>query len=257
MPAPAHPERIKADLVLVAAAVGWAASFAAAKSALDGASPAIYLTLRFAIGTLAAALLARGALRDRDSLRYGALLGVLLFVGFALNTFGLRDTTATRSGFLTGLCVILVPVIGALAFRQRVGGSAWAGASLALLGLLVMSAPALAPGAEVGRGAWGDSLTVASAFVFALHLLYTGRFAPRVKPMAAVTAGAALLLPFEEILRVRRMVGSARQRRRGAWPACEEAVHLGTEQMERAPRLRGEQGAAAFGAGTGRSDYQP
>ncbi|MBI5543713.1 MAG: DMT family transporter [Deltaproteobacteria bacterium] len=197
-----HPDRFRADLVLLLACLGWASTFAIVKSALDSASPNAFLAARFTLGTLVAALVARRSLRDLPSLKAGAILGLFLWVGFALGTWGLRYTTATRSGFITSLCVVLVPVLGFLVFRQRVPACAWAGAALAAAGLTVLSAPALTAGGSL----LGDGLTVASAVAYAFHLLLISRFAPRVIPSAAVTAQlavvavlSALSLPFEDI----------------------------------------------------------
>ncbi len=198
-----HPQRAKADLVLLVAALGWALTFPIAKGALAHVSPGAYLATRFALGTFVAALLARRSLAHLPSLKYGALLGLVLWVGFALNTWGLRFTTATRSGFVTSLCVVLVPVLGALAFSQRVAPSAYAGALLAAAGLFVMSSRALFQG---DASILGDALTVASAVAYAFHILLTGRFAPKVVPAAAVVGQSAVvallslaMLPFEEV----------------------------------------------------------
>ncbi len=198
------PDRVSADLVLLGATLGWGTTFAIVKDALADASPAAFLAVRFAIGTAAAALLARSSLRDRTSLKLGGLLGLLLFLGFALQTFGLRYTSATRSGFVSGLCVVLVPIVGALAFRARAHAASWLGAGLAGCGLFLMSAPALR--GDAGGSLLGDGLTLLSTVSYAFHILFTERFSPRVKPMAAVTAQLAVvallstaLLPFEEV----------------------------------------------------------
>lgn len=197
------PQRVKADLVLLAAALGWALTLPIAKDALGHVSPGAYLASRFALGACVAALLARRSLAHLPSLAYGALLGLVFWAGFALNTWGLRFTTATRSGFLTSLCVVLVPILGALIFSHRVPPSAFAGAFLAAAGLLVMSWRSLL---QSDASLLGDALTVASAVAYAFHILLTGRFAPRVKPSAAVVGQAAVvavlslaMLPFEEV----------------------------------------------------------
>ncbi|HEY3446666.1 MAG TPA: DMT family transporter [Myxococcales bacterium] len=204
----AHPDRLKADLVLLFASLGWGSTFALNKFALSLCSPNLYLALRFGVGTLAAALLARRSLKDLPSLKAGFLLGLCLWLGFILNTWGLKYTTATRSGFITGLAVVLVPLLGFLFFRQRVTLYAWLGAGLAGIGLTVLAAPALTSGApRLARGdGWGDAITVASAVAYAFHLLLTGRFATRVVPFAAVTAQlavvavlSALSIPFEDV----------------------------------------------------------
>jgi drug/metabolite transporter (DMT)-like permease len=206
MPAARNPDRLKADLVLLGATLGWGATFAVVKGALDSASPNSFLTARFAIGTLVAALFARSALRDRASLRAGAILGFWLWLGFVLSTWGLKFTSATRSGFITSLCVVLVPVFGALFFRARAHLSAWVGAGLAACGLVVLSAPALLADTAGPRGLLGDGITLLSALAFTFHVLFTGRYAPHVQASAAVTAQLAVVtalsalgIPFEDV----------------------------------------------------------
>ena len=202
-PAP-HPQRAQADLVLLAATLGWGVTFAIVKDALSDASPGAYLAARFLLGASVAGLLARRSLSHRPSLKYGAILGVVLWIGFAFNTWGLRYTTATRSGFVTSLCVVLVPVLSALLFSTRVGLPSFLGALFAAVGLFVMSSRSLSLGSNASL--LGDGLTVASAVAYAFHILLTGRFAPRVLPSAAVASQLAVvallscaMLPFEEV----------------------------------------------------------
>ncbi|MGC4117644.1 MAG: DMT family transporter [Myxococcales bacterium] len=201
-PADANPDRLKADLVLLFAALGWGSTFAINKAGLSYCSPNLYLALRFTVGTLTAALLARRSLKHLPSLKAGFVLGLCLWLGFILNMWGLKYTTATRSGFITSLCVVLVPPLGALVFRQRAHVSSWVGALLAGLGLTILAAPALSSGGSV----LGDAITVASAVAYAFHLLLTARFASKVVPFAAVTAQlavvallSALCIPFEDV----------------------------------------------------------
>ncbi len=198
-----HPQRAQADLVLLAATVGWGLTFAIVKGALSDVSPGAYLATRFLLGAAVAALLARRSLSHLPSLKYGAILGLVLWIGFAFNTWGLRYTTATRSGFVTSLCVVLVPVLSALFFSSRVGLPAYVGAFLAAAGLFVMSSRSLSLG---DASLLGDGLTVASAIAYAFHILLTSRFAPRVVPGAAVVSQLTVvallscaMLPFEEV----------------------------------------------------------
>jgi len=188
--------------VLLAATCGWALTFPLVKNALADASPNLFLTGRFVLGAAGAALFAGRNLRHLPSLRYGALLGLMLWLGFALNTAGLELTTATRSGFISSLCVVLTPLLAVAVFRQRAHPAAYAGAGLAAVGLFVLSARSFFEGGNI----LGDALTTASAIAYAFHILYTERFAPAVVPSAAVVAQlavvallSALMLPFEPL----------------------------------------------------------
>ncbi|MGI5860974.1 MAG: DMT family transporter [Myxococcales bacterium] len=189
--------------VLLLATIGWALTYPVVKDSLAHASTGAFLAIRFAVGALAALPFALRAGLDRASLARGALLGLLLWLGFVLNTWGLAFTTASRTGFITSLCVVLVPVFGALFFRLRAHLAAYLGAGLATIGLFVMSAPSLFAD---GGSLLGDGLVIASALVLSFHILFTGRFAPRVKPAVAVFAQitavallSALTLPFEQV----------------------------------------------------------
>ena len=199
----AHSQQPRADLTLLAMTISWGATFTVVKDSLAFASPGAFLTARFTIATLVALAIARRSLFHRPSVRAGLLLGVLLFLGFAFQTWGLRYTTPTRSAFLTGLAVVLVPLFRALVFKKPVHNASWAGACLAVLGLFQMSAPSLLLG---GATLLGDLLTLCCAVCFALGIVVTERAAPDVKPGAAaavqiaVTAVLSMLtLAFEEV----------------------------------------------------------
>src|SRR5947209_2880524 len=98
------------------------------------------LALRFALASAALAVLAARRLRIAARvLRRGALLGLLYGAAQVLQTVGLSMTAASVSGFVTGLYVVLTPLLGALLLRQRVGRATWAAAVLAAVGLGVLS----------------------------------------------------------------------------------------------------------------------
>ncbi len=137
-------------------------------------------------------------------LRYGALLSVLLFLGFALQTAGLRFTTESRSAFITGLAVILVPFVSVLLFRRWPQVPSLVGVAIAAVGLYILTGGL--DGVAVGGETFvGDLLTLGCAVTFALHIALTEKFAPRVPPVALVAVqlwGVCLLstacLPFVE-----------------------------------------------------------
>jgi len=132
------------------------------------------LALRFAIASVALALLAAPRLRiDGVVLRRGVLLGLLYGAAQILQTAGLSLTAASVSGFVTGLYVVLTPLIGALLFRSRVDRATWVGAVLAAVGLGVLSLGSTGGGPGVGGG---EALTLASAAVYALHILALSRW---------------------------------------------------------------------------------
>lgn len=171
----------------------WALSFTVVQRALEEVPVFHLIAYRFTLATLLLLPLARGAWTS-ETRRDGVVIGVLLFAGFALQTAGLLWTTPSRAAFLTGLSVILVPVIGLFLGRPLRWGPA-AGSALAAAGLWVLYSPQ-ASGGEFNKG---DALTVACAVVFAVYVLAlegaTRR--NRMGPLAVIQFGvvAALALP--------------------------------------------------------------
>src|SRR5207237_6041472 len=162
------------------------------------------MALSAALLTLALAL--RGTLRplfaDRALLRDGLLCGGLLALGFVLQTEGLHRTSASRSGFLTGLLVVFVPVLEAALFRKRPPPAALIGIALAFAGMTLLSGPWRA---EASATFFGDALTVGCAVVFAGHIIVLGRVTARhpLLPLlwlqlASVAAAALFLGPLVE-----------------------------------------------------------
>jgi drug/metabolite transporter (DMT)-like permease len=162
-----HP-RI-AVLALLAVAAAWGSTFFLTKDLLLRMDVADYLALRFAIA--AAALIAVhpsaiARLRTEDR-RRGVLLGLTYGVAQLLQTEGLRHTSASVSGFVTGMYVVFTPLLAALILRQRIGRWAWIAVALATIGLAVLSLR----GFSIGTG---EMLTLASAALYALHIVGLG-----------------------------------------------------------------------------------
>lgn len=191
--------QLRADLALALVTMIWGATFAVVKNELAHIGPLAFVTLRFAVAFLVMAILARRSLAriDRSQLAAGALIGLFLFGGYALQTMGLRYTTASKAAFITGLCVVLAPLFARLLLGQSppllaVVGVALATAGLALLSLVEDLTPAL-----------GDLLVLGCAASFALHIVAISRFAPKMDTTALATvqigvvpiaAGVAALL---------------------------------------------------------------
>ena len=108
---------------------------------------------------------------------------MLLFGGYATQTVGLQYTTPSTSAFVTGLYVVLTPVVEAVVYRRVPGRPVWAGIVLATIGLYLLT------GADVHLGR-GELLTLACAVLFAGHIVYLGAYARRIPP-AAFTGHAA------------------------------------------------------------------
>ena len=184
--------------VAVAALVGvtlvWGTTFVVVKGALDVLPVPLLLALRF---SLAAAFFVGVPFR-RAALRPALVLGLLAFAGFATQTIGLSLTTASKAAFITGLSVVLTPMVAAAALRARVPGRAWAAAALAVAGLGLMT---LRGGAATPPNA-GDVWLLGTALAYAVYIVYLGRVADAAPalslagmqhlPMAALAWGWAL-----------------------------------------------------------------
>jgi drug/metabolite transporter (DMT)-like permease len=168
-----------ADLALLAVAAIWGLTFTAVKRALDDTPPMSFLAARF---TLAAALLAlacphRAYRITWRGLAAAALLGLWLTAGYALQTAGLIHTTASKSAFITGLSVVLVPLLSLALSRRLPRPGSLVAVLLATGGLYLLTSPR-AMGFNIG-----DSLTLGCAAAFALHIITTERAAPRHDPV--------------------------------------------------------------------------
>jgi len=164
------------DLALLLLTVGWGTTFIVIQSALEDLQPQTFLALRFAIGAtwLVAWGLWRGTLRDLRAIGRGALLGVALYAGYALQTEGLVHTTAARSAFITGLAVLLVPFLSWALNGRRPSAASWAGVGLALAGLVLLTRPW---DGDASATWLGDLLTLGCAFGFASQIVGTERWA--------------------------------------------------------------------------------
>ncbi len=193
-----------ADLALLVLTLLWGTTFHFVKAVLAVASPALFLAARFgiAVAVLAPAWILRKERPGPRLIRDGLLLGLFMLAGFALQTLGLRHTTPARSGFLTGLSVLVVPFIARFALGRRVRSAAWAGVALAVAGLALLARPA---GGALVPATWlGDALTALCAVSFALQIVFTSEWSPRHPLVPFVLAqvlvafvGALLLVPLE------------------------------------------------------------
>ena len=164
--------RLKADLTLLLVAIIWGSAFAAQRVAALNMGVYLFNGLRFLLGAL---VLLPLALRSRKSsvatrrLLPGMLLaGLLLFGGTTLQQLGLRYTTAANAGFITGLYVVLVPLLLAFVWRQPPRQIVWLAAALSAVGLFLLST------SGSFSLALGDALELAGAFLWAFHVLTIG-----------------------------------------------------------------------------------
>jgi drug/metabolite transporter (DMT)-like permease len=153
-----------------------------------------FLAYRFAIATALVAPVFWQRLRTlpRAGWRAGLVMGVFLTAGYSFQTLGLEHTTPSDAGFITGLFVVLTPVLGALFLHQRISRLAWMAAVVSAFGLYLLS------GAGGDFTLRGDGLVLLGALSFAAHILATGRAASRfnVGALLVIQLALAALVPF-------------------------------------------------------------
>jgi drug/metabolite transporter (DMT)-like permease len=164
-----------AYLVLFLLTAVWGLTFPLVQGALAYASPLVFLALRFAIAAAVFPLVVwpRAFRLNKRAVLEGGAIGLFLWGGYALQTFGLAHTTAARSGFLTGTLVPMTPLFSWLIFRHRIGPRAWIAVLLAFAGTAVMSQP------TAGGFNLGDGLTLLCAVFFAFQIIFINRWARR------------------------------------------------------------------------------
>jgi drug/metabolite transporter (DMT)-like permease len=169
-----------ADLALLAVAAVWGFTFTAVQRALDDADPISFLAVRFALAAVVLAVVfPRRVFRiGRAGLVFAGLIGVWLTLGYALQTIGLLYTTASRSAFITGLSVVLVPLLAVAMSRVLPRPASMLAVLTAAIGTYLLTSP----GVEgINRG---DILTLGCALAFALHIVTAERAAPHNDPVS-------------------------------------------------------------------------
>jgi drug/metabolite transporter (DMT)-like permease len=181
---------LKSDLLLLLAAGIWGFAFIAQRVGMAHMGPFAFNGVRFALGAMALLpfILRRSSApgkRPPGSIRkmisFGLMAGIPLFLGASLQQVGLVYTTAGNAGFITGLYVVIVPVLG-LFLGKGSGAGTWVGAVLAAAGLYLLSA------ADTAAVSFGDLLVFAGAFFWAGHVLVIGWLSPRMDPLGLAAA---------------------------------------------------------------------
>ncbi len=174
-------QALRADFLMLITAMIWGTAFVAQRIGMDNIGPFLFTGLRFALGALALLPLViyqgRTAARHEPFLQRGLILGGLsmglaLTLGINLQQVGLLFTSVTNSGFITGLYVIVVPLLG-LAIGHKTGLGTWLGALLAVAGMALLSI------GEDFTIASGDWIQLAGAFVWGVHVLLVSFFVSR------------------------------------------------------------------------------
>ena len=177
----------KSNILLLVAAMLWGFAFVAQRAGMEHVGPFIFNGVRFALGgiSLLPLILVNLKRRSGDDLPSaskktfalgGGLAGLALFIAASFQQIGIIYTTAGKAGFITGLYVIIVPILGLLG-RQRTNVGTWMGAVIAATGLYFLSVT------ENFTISPGDLLVLISAFFWAVHVHIIGWFSARTDPI--------------------------------------------------------------------------
>ena len=157
------------ELALIAIASVWGLTFVMVQDAIRELPTMAFLAYRFIPAALIVAVIFHRQLRalPAEGWRAGLVMGVFLTGGYVFQTLGLEETTASNTGFITGLFVVLTPVLGAVFLRQQIPVTAWVAAGVAMFGLWLLS------GAGGDFDLRGDGLVFLCSISLAAHILAT------------------------------------------------------------------------------------
>ena len=182
-------KQLKADIALLIVTIIWGSSFVLTKNALEYLPTYNFLAIRFLLAALLSAIIFHKNMRtiNRDTLKYGCIIGVILFLGYAFQTVGLNYTTASKSGFITGFSVVIVPIVSAFILKQRPHKEAVIGVCFAIVGLGFLT---LNSSLTLSIG---DFYTFIGALMFAMHIITVGKYTVKVDSIAMAVIQIAIV----------------------------------------------------------------
>jgi len=176
-------KQLRSDLVLVLVTIIWGSTFIIVKNAIEILPVYNFLFIRFSIAFFLLAIIFYKKLLkiDKRTLIISSAIGTMLFAGYAFQTMGLMYTSASKSGFITGFSVVLVPIFEALFLKSKPSRAAVTGIVLAVIGLFLLTT-------NVNFSInFGDFLTLLCAFAFAMHIILIAKFASSVDTFVIAT----------------------------------------------------------------------
>ena len=180
------------ELGLAVVAIIWGSGFVASAVSLEHFTPYQILAIRFLIGIILLSLVFFKKLKniEKSTIIKGSIIGIFLYLAFALQTVGLVYTTPSKNAFLTAVNVVIVPFIAFFIFKRKMDKFELFGALLAIIGIGVLSLK-LSSGIN-----FGDLLTLLCAVAFAFHIFYTAQFVKNEDPvlLTVVQMAAATVL---------------------------------------------------------------
>lgn len=174
-------KELRANVLLLLTAAIWGLAFVAQRMGSDHLGAFAFNGIRFAIGSISLVPLIiilnkknkYESCESKNIIKYGIIAGIVLFGAASLQQAGVAYTTAGKAGFITGLYMVIVPVLG-IFIKQRVGKNTWIGIALAVIGLYMLSVN------EEFSISKGDLLVLLSSVLWAIHILLIDNFSKKV-----------------------------------------------------------------------------
>jgi len=197
--------RTRAESYLLSITIIWGSTFVLTKFILEDASPFVYVAIRFIAASILFGVLFFRRLRtiSKDIISHGLVLGVLLFVGFMLQTIGMKFTTASKSAFITGLMVVFTPIFQLIIERKSPKIGNIIGVVLVAIGLYMLTSP---KGSEFNIG---DAMTLVCAVLFSIYTVYLSVYGREHDPahltfvqFTSTAILATIAIPFMETARL-------------------------------------------------------
>jgi drug/metabolite transporter (DMT)-like permease len=167
---------IQAEIYLLIIVIIWGSTFALIKEVIGIIPPYTYLAYRFFLAALILILIFWKMIKEINImiLKKGSLIGIFLFLGYTLQTIGIKYTTATKAGFITGLSVVLVPIISHFFIKDKVNRNSVIGVILAFIGLWFLNY------SSSFSFNLGDFLVLLCSVSFAMHIISVGLFSKKL-----------------------------------------------------------------------------
>ncbi|MBE3578785.1 MAG: DMT family transporter [Caldanaerobacter subterraneus] len=185
-------KQLQSDIVLTLVTMIWGSTFIIVKNAIQSLPVYNFLFIRFLLAFLLLAAIFYKKLKkiDKSTLMAASLIGTMLFLGYAFQTMGLLYTTASKSGFITGFSVVLVPILEAILLKRKPTKAATVGVVLAFIGLILLTT-----NIDLSINI-GDFLTLLCAFAFAMHIVLISKYASKMDTylLATIQIGTVALL---------------------------------------------------------------
>ncbi|WP_052954478.1 DMT family transporter [Microvirga vignae] len=186
----------RSEAVLVFVTMIWGATFLTVQTALSVSGPLFFVGLRFGTAALMMALVAAPVLRGLTwkEIKAGVMIGIAIFFGYALQTYGLQHIPSSKSAFITALYVPIVPLLQWLVLKKPPSIMAWTGIAFAFVGLALLAGP---DGTSIGLGL-GELLTLLCAIAISAEIILIGGFAGKVdaRRVTVVQLATTSLLAF-------------------------------------------------------------